>query len=303
MARRSLKRAPTAFTLVELLVVIGIIALLISILLPTLNNARRAAAQVKCASNMRQICGAMLMYINANKGHLPPSLARSNPTWPDGWWWASELVKQKYIIAPNMLGPDGKGKFFSRESVFRCPSGIDPDDGKSASGGEWPTDIRNNGYSVEAVPPAKPGAIAIATWYQLNSRTTTSSAKLGGSGVTPFLWMNGTGNDPLAIQALMDDPAYQRNMSLIKKGSEMIMIVEAGDKNWYDSSTTKTAAHPIKLPRLGARHGKRTGDGLDAYTNIAFFDGHVSSYATIEFSKNGPAAYTRDTIFYLNKQR
>jgi prepilin-type N-terminal cleavage/methylation domain-containing protein/prepilin-type processing-associated H-X9-DG protein len=299
-ARRPVRNA---FTLIELLVVIGIIALLVSILLPTLNNARKAAAQVKCASNMRQICQAMLMYINANKNKLPPSLARSNSAWPDGWWWASELVKQKYINAPNLLDDKGKGKQFRGDSVFRCPSGIDPDEGKSASGGEWPTDIRNNGYSVEALPPAKPGAVAIATWYQLNSRTTTPSAMNGGSGVTPFLWMNGTGNDPAAITALLGDPAYQRNMSMVKKASEMIMIVEAGDKNWYDTKTTKQANHPIKLPRIGARHGKRTGDGLDAWTNIAFFDGHVGLYATLPFSLNGPSAFNRDTIFYLNKQR
>ncbi len=61
------------FTLVELLVVIGIIALLVSILLPAMTKARRAANTVVCASNIRQILMAMQTYVAQNDGYIPGS--------------------------------------------------------------------------------------------------------------------------------------------------------------------------------------------------------------------------------------
>lgn len=78
-------RRHRAFTLVELLLVIGIIAILIAILLPVLSSARKAAQTTACANNLRQIALAATAYIQENQGNWPPAhldfLSRNNSRW------------------------------------------------------------------------------------------------------------------------------------------------------------------------------------------------------------------------------
>jgi len=87
-------RKTGAFTLVELLVVIGIIALLISILLPSLNKARETANRVKCAANLRSIGQTMLLYENDNHGLYPRV------------YWDGTKTTCNYDAATNGLNAD-----------------------------------------------------------------------------------------------------------------------------------------------------------------------------------------------------
>ena len=76
---------PRAFTLVELLVVIGIIAVLVAMLLPALGKARRQADALVCQSNLRQVYTAFLQYANDNHGIVPAYRQYGAPLW-DYYW-------------------------------------------------------------------------------------------------------------------------------------------------------------------------------------------------------------------------
>jgi prepilin-type processing-associated H-X9-DG protein/prepilin-type N-terminal cleavage/methylation domain-containing protein len=94
------------FTLVELLVVIGIIALLISILLPTLTRARQSANSVACLSNLRQVGTGLVQYANDERMWLPSGFG-DDPT-PNNYAgrdpkWYAWVVLGKYTTGGNVL--------------------------------------------------------------------------------------------------------------------------------------------------------------------------------------------------------
>ena len=317
-SRRRRSRA-TGFTLVELLVVIGIIAVLISVLLPALSKARRAANAVQCSSNMRQVASAMLMYINANKGRMMPAEIINggvSKAYPDGWWWATELVSQKYITAPNLFADDGSRQV-SAKSAFFCPEGraeeVPPDNNNHP---QFPTDGFNDYYSIGFTPAPGPDGkrFAVATWYMPVCRNLTNTNAIVQPGSTkagteqaPFIYYNNS-TTVTPDQALTDSNGrWTRTLSMIRKPAEFVMLMETNSNNPLDQAQV-VAGH--KARRLAARHGQKTSDGMNASTNMAFFDGHVTSFPTAQWDTKDPQknqtgfiANKRDAIFYLNDQR
>jgi prepilin-type N-terminal cleavage/methylation domain-containing protein/prepilin-type processing-associated H-X9-DG protein len=130
---KSPRRNP-GFTLVELLVVIGIIALLIAVLLPALSRARKQANTLKCAAHMRQIGMAFKLYANDNRDYFPcvrwdypdagDSTGPGAPQNVANLYWTDMLIKyvSKFGQMNFQIGSDPE-KFKSAQAsvIWGCP--------------------------------------------------------------------------------------------------------------------------------------------------------------------------------------
>lgn len=160
---RPLRPRLAGFTLVELLVVIGIIAVLISLLLPALQKARLAALDVTCKSNIRQVAMGLHMYAANFKGQVP----LGHVHWQLQWNYPAYTPSEKLV----MLGHLYESRVLTNQLVYYCPLNGSPSlqpgptTGTPAAGGPtpWtPGRVPSLHTLLSYVPRPAPGRNAIA---------------------------------------------------------------------------------------------------------------------------------------------
>ena len=242
MARRR------AFTLVELLVVIGIVAVLIATLMPALNRARAYAFQIKCAANLRSLGHALTMYTQQYR-HYPGYSATT---------LRSPHVHERFVIWPTRL----RRYLGGANEAFNCPAQDEPN--------QWSRD--EYGF------PPRPGRLAadgtVLHYGYERFEWLLEDHKVGFSyGYNAFGYTNDT-EAPIDLQrglgsyvSTVGDRRYRElAASRVRSPSEMIAIADTGRRR------DRGGSNSLVIEPRGQKTPTPTHRGG---ANVLFCDGHV----------------------------
>ena len=133
-------KARRGFTLVELLVVIGIVAVLVGILLPTLSKARESAARAACLSNLRQLHLLLVQYADANRQFVPVGYRDGSPA---GQKQFNSMVysgtSKRYVLWGILL----QAGYMKTPGIFFCPAERDESRLQGSGNNPWPPGPEN----------------------------------------------------------------------------------------------------------------------------------------------------------------
>ena len=252
----SLQRRRQAFTLVELLVVVAIVAILVGLLLPLLGRARENARRVKCAANLRQLITAIQMYAHDHRGYFPGSgIARGlfyrSPHEADWIYWQADRNLAESPVARYLGSPVDP-------NVYRCPSDDTVDSRRLAptwgSNTFQPTEVYRYSYCMNR-------SLGSPEWFE------------------PMREFRHTNEFVVPV------------ITQVRNATTMIVLAEVDERQLRDGawepSLSNSAGTLMWNELLSARHDRR---GLpeqwkpgyvpeqslpDARGNVAFVDGHV----------------------------
>ena len=327
--RRCPARSHPAFTLTEVLAAVGIIAVLISILLPTLSRVRRSAQTVSCAANLRSILLAMQSYTREHDGYFPGGPATTarflfTSKWADEpaynnancpnisqlWDWMTPLAPYLNVPVPTGGSVDERVTRFDllrKHRAFTCPANDVLAPAFTASGGP-------------VVPTDLAPSYAIATQFHL--LPTGTGGKNGGAGrvegsadltppakYKPLITKIGLPSEKVFVadgarySNATEPPDVDLNYDASGGGAFGDMGPWSNKTNCWDRSNAVGNAPrgPVDARIYAFRHGTRRQFGpTDSYRlNVGFFDGHVETMGDLQASN--PHLWMPRRTFYNPK--
>ena len=227
-----------AFTLVELLVVIGIIAILMAILLPTLSRAQEAAKKTVCLSNMRQLSDYLKLYSVAYKDNIPVGFMDQKAfsyllNWNNS---NGTKVSQMGLLVEAGLVKDPK--------AFYCPAeereeyAYAPNPAGSFSQNPWPFKTTPGGPHTATGYVSRP----IANWPSHSPAMVSTNTGRTYTPANPGFWLPGDGKGNIAMarfsklkgQALLADLMEDRSAILNRHRKGLNVLYGHGGAHWVD---------------------------------------------------------------------